>query len=108
MTTDEKLVNSLPDWLRIQFPAVLSKRSGMDRQLMSLIVSAFDSGFGPSRISSMLKERYHEEHHSRMLVYISFCESRHEKVERFSSFNDPLGYAGHVPSGRYISHLGYV
>ena len=41
-----------------EFPAVLSQRSGLDKNLLSLLQSLCDKGVGPVTCSSILKEMY--------------------------------------------------
>ncbi|KAI7850648.1 hypothetical protein BDC45DRAFT_572874 [Circinella umbellata] len=75
---DSELMDSLPYHNQSIFPAILTHRGGISRQLADLLRPCFQNAMGPERNGAS------QSHPS------------------FSNFDDQLGYAGYVPSATYL------
>eukprot|EP00158_Paraphelidium_tribonemae_P000260 Partr_v1_DN20651_c0_g1_i1_m38014 putative NA len=64
-----EVVKLLPPWVQSLFPAYLTHRSGLDKRVVRLMMSAFDEGFGPGPLAEYLRECHHEEYDYRRLRY---------------------------------------
>jgi hypothetical protein len=105
---DKEVLLNLPHGYGLQFPAVLSHRSGIDKLVMDQMRVLFDAGVRPERFSDMLVELHAKQH---TLAHIKYehtyeCEKAFNPLatrDMFSSFGDPLKYAGAVPTGSYLA-----
>ena len=52
----EDLVKSLPEYIQLGFPALLSQRSGVDKNLPAFVESLCDKSVGPTGIAATMKE----------------------------------------------------
>lgn len=92
--------------------AYLTHRSGIDKTLMALIRAGTARRLCGNGWSSILRELHKRECDLRHLFYLDHIHayqqgpvqpSRDVRFSPFSSFSDKGGYAGFVPSPRYIS-----
>eukprot|EP00158_Paraphelidium_tribonemae_P005263 Partr_v1_DN27252_c1_g3_i5_m38927 putative NA len=101
-----EVVKLLPPWVQSLFPAYLTHRSGLDKKLVRLMMSAFDEGFGPGPLAEYIRECHYEEYDFRRVRYYDFLvemPSFREHAERFTEFDNQRGYCGHVPCSSYLS-----
>jgi len=92
------------------FPAHLTKRLGIDRTLMRMVVASFASGMKSSQIASMILE-LQTSHHAELWVQYE-RESMQPKIstnkdehEQFSRYGDPKKYNGKIRSKNYIKSV---
>jgi hypothetical protein len=119
-----KLLDSLPPWLRLSFPAVLSCKSGLSQNVMSQLRVGNQHKMGPTGVRSLLLEM-HTLHFN--ILQAQYAEALFEQVRgraadvdniqsnlhayllkqapSFGNFSDPQKYAGFVPSARYLADM---
>lgn len=108
-------VTFLPYGLGSFFPAIITHRAGLDMEIVDMMRPLFDKGVRPEAMSSLLLEM-HSKTYFRALNQREFA-IRRRRVEAgglglagdapllFSAFGDRAGYAGVVPTGRYLQHV---
>jgi hypothetical protein len=111
-TGNSEFVKSLPVYVRDLFPCFLTKRSGLDKEVVALMLTAFDESFGPSPLADFIRERHNETYcETKLLYYAQFdavngllrdAQGNRVYPDRFSEFGDKSGYAGYCPSGAYL------
>jgi hypothetical protein len=68
--------------------------------------NTFSSRFGPAPFSELVSEIQHREHADRELMYLAAANFYGQPVTtQFSAFDDPNGYAGSVPSVKYLKAM---
>lgn len=121
------ILNSLPPYLRLAFPAILSHRGGLSHAVITQLRVGNQHKMGPCGVRSLLIEMHTQRFNRIQLQYMealfevsrgheeeldsgsnqntlhSFLPSR--KVPSFGDFSDTQGYAGHVSSERYLSEM---
>lgn len=127
---DERILEQLPWGLQQSFPgmssglvlmrpssnssmliAFLTHRSGIDKSLMSLIRSGVARRLCGNGWSHVLRELHHREHD---ILHLHYLHKIHEKIVKnphaanephqpFSDFKDRHGYAGYIPSRKYLN-----
>jgi hypothetical protein len=114
MSTDAEVVALLPFFMKVQFPCVLSHRSGLDLQLARIIRPLVDKGSTFEAISGMLRElhslTYFDEmiqHQSEKLLGVDKMIGQfggivlsYEPV--LSNFSDKGKYSGSIPTSGYL------
>lgn len=89
--------------------AYISACGAIDKVMMSQLCNTFATRFGPSPFSEMMSELQRKHHAELELMY--FDAARHynlygsEQIPDFSSFQDPLRYAGSPPSVQYLKAM---
>jgi len=118
------ILESLPPYLRLAFPAILSYRSGLSHNVMAQLRVGNQHKMGPSGIHSLLTEmhtlhfnRLHLQYLEAIFEVISQREANGKdsqetlhayistKFPAFGNFGDPQCYAGFVPSKRYLAEM---
>jgi hypothetical protein len=119
-----KLLDSLPPWLRLSFPAILSHKGGLSRNVMSQLRVGNQHKMGPTGVRSLLLEM-HTLHFN--ILQAQYAEALFEQVRgraadaenvqsnlhaylvehvpSFGNFSDPQKYAGFVPSVQYLAEM---
>ncbi len=117
----DEVLQTLPLEVQLAFPAVLSHRSGLSRDLMHNIISFVDMSIGPTAAAKHIAENHTRRHAEFQLRYYSTLRSilslqqptlhfsaqrlktapgsMFEKIPLFSKFKDQSGYCGFLPSG---------
>jgi hypothetical protein len=105
----------LPKFVQDKFPAVLSKRAGMDKTVLQLVESLSDTPVGPTYVQKMLTEFHTLQYDRKKRNYFAIAAYIREKwesqgkilvnVNLFGKFNDPAAYGGRVPSQQYIMKM---
>ena len=119
------LLQSLPRYLQLAFPAVLSHRAGLSKNVITQLRVGNQHKMGPSGVHSLLCEM-HTLRFSTLLA--QYCEaifelvrgrqlseskgmqsSLHayimEKYLSFGNFSDSQGYAARLPSEHYLAYM---
>lgn len=120
-----QLLQSLPAYLQLAFPAVLSYRAGLSKDVITQLRVGNQHKMGPSGVHSLLCEM-HTLHFSTLLAQYSEAifelvrgrqvseskgvqSSLHtyiiEKYPYFGNFSDSQGYAGRLPSQHYLAYM---
>ncbi|GFH49181.1 hypothetical protein CTEN210_05657, partial [Chaetoceros tenuissimus] len=101
--------------IQYNFPAILTKRSAIDKSLIDLMRPLFDKGLRPLSFQKTLVELHSKKYTKDRIKYN--YRVRDEKLRRqklqlpdadhsvCSDFNDPKGYCGFVPSAEYLSNI---
>lgn len=120
-----KILDSLPPFLRLAFPAILSRKAGISRNVLSLLRVGNQHKMGPSGVRSLLCENHTLRFSILQAQYLeaafenvrgrSTLESNQvqsslhdylpDQIPGFGDFGDVAGYAGFVPSERYLSAM---
>jgi hypothetical protein len=93
--------------LLINFPAFLTVRAAVDKDLVSVMRSCFATRFGPEPFAAMLSEMRYLDHAHRELLYTSALQSSPTKhpspsgPETFSDFANKQRFAGTNASTHY-------
>ena len=110
-------MDSLPYHIQSIFPAILTHRGGISRQLADLLRPCFQNAMGPERLHDLLQELHHLRYSRLQLTYLTSIDYQQQHAPQlsffggsggnqshpsFSNFDDPLGYAGYVPSATYL------
>mmetsp|Transcript_9929 Transcript_9929/g.23153 ORF Transcript_9929/g.23153 Transcript_9929/m.23153 type:complete len:172 (-) Transcript_9929:91-606(-) len=98
--------------LGASFPEHLTYRSGLDNEVIDLMVSLLDDGTWPEALSSTLLEQHTKRYWKLHLWHEQAVRRQLDQPTvgakppvRFSSFSDMDGYAGTVPSGNYLASV---
>ncbi|KAJ7431662.1 hypothetical protein B0H11DRAFT_1941390 [Mycena galericulata] len=126
------LLRSLPAFVRMSFPAVISHQSGLSHEVMSILRVGNQHKMGPSGVRSLLFEMHTLRFNTLCLQYLeaifeqqrgvptpesesnsngaqstlfSYMPRSEMKLPPFGNFDDPQGYAGFVPSEHYLADM---
>ncbi|KAH8109627.1 hypothetical protein DFH11DRAFT_1474484, partial [Phellopilus nigrolimitatus] len=107
--TDPGILSQLPKALAESFPALLTARSGIDKELMALLRAGIANRLCANSWTSILRELHVRRRDILELQYLHFIKLSPQLGTKaftpFSSFSDKNGYAGFVPSRWYISRV---
>ncbi|KAJ7479110.1 hypothetical protein FB451DRAFT_1172230 [Mycena latifolia] len=121
----DKLLNSLPAYLRLAFPAILSRKTGLSKNVLTMLRSGNQHKMGPSGVHAMLYEMHTLRYNTLLLQYLESAFEQQRGVQMFNStqstlhpfsadpscippfgdFADPQRYAGFVPSVSYLTSM---
>jgi hypothetical protein len=112
MGWNRKSLELLPFGYGDEFPAHLTWKGGVDKQILDLMRPLFNKGFRPESFSRTMLE-LHSKAWTRAYRRRELDLARDKrldptlpaKVGKFSSFGDPSKYAGMVPTGRYLQSV---
>lgn len=120
------LIESLPSYLQLAFPAVLLRKGGLSHRLISQLHVGNQHKMGPSGMHALLLEM-HTKHFN--ILQLQYLEAAYElargyqglhsgtssqttlhaflnkSLPSFGDFSDPEKYAGYVPSETYLSMM---
>ena len=118
------LLDSLPPYLRLAFPAVLSRRSGLSHRVLTQLRVGNQHKMGPSGVRSLLFELHTHRFNVLQAQYVEavfeVVRGRQEMVDSsqqslhayisssvppFGDFSDVDKYAGFVPSENYLTQM---
>ena len=120
---NKKLLDSLPPYLRLAFPALLSRKGGLSHNVITQLRVSNQHKMGPRGVRSLLWEMHTLRFNRIQLQYLeAVFESVlgkelddktqttlhsfvNPKVPDFGDFGDPVRYAGFVPSEHYLSEM---
>ncbi|KAK6981230.1 hypothetical protein R3P38DRAFT_2808326 [Favolaschia claudopus] len=120
-----KLLDSLPPFLRLAFPAVLSRKGGISHSVLSILRVGNQHKMGPSGVRSLLCENHTLRFSTLQAQYLeAIFAHTHERAQKhqpndqtsitdyvtdqipnFGDFGDYTGFSGFVPSERYLSTM---
>ena len=121
----QSLLNSLPAWLHLSFPAVLSRKSGLSRNVISQLRVGNQHKMGPTGVRSLLLEMHTMRFN---ILQVQYMEALFEQVRgqqtadvdvleqnmhmylvhqvsSFGDFGDNQKYAGFVPDATYLAMM---
>ncbi|KAJ7664273.1 hypothetical protein B0H17DRAFT_952109, partial [Mycena rosella] len=107
---DAEIMQSFPPALQDEFPAYLSHRGAMSKSVFELMRTCFQYGLGSKQFSNSLQvlhrlhyDKMHAQYLDGVLAWIkSNPDSPDQIFSEFSSFDDPKGYGGFVPSSAWL------
>lgn len=120
------LIGSLPPYLQLAFPAVLSRKGGLSHRVISQLRVGNQHKMGPSGVRALLLEMHTKNFNTRQLQYLeavyeltrgyqeseSYSTSQttlhafiNKSVLSFGDFGDPQKYGGYVPSESYLAAM---
>ncbi|KAJ7060532.1 hypothetical protein C8F01DRAFT_988939, partial [Mycena amicta] len=107
---EEDIMHQLPVHLQNEFPAFLTHRSGIDKNVMTLIRSGISQGLTPHSWERILRELHLRNRDLAEQVYLHALKAidpDHLPIPLpiFSQHSDRAGFAGFSPSRWYISQL---
>lgn len=112
---DPRVMKQLSPELADEFPAFLTHRSGIDKELLELIRDGMAMGVNSNMWSTMIRTAHMRKHALRELKYCHAAATAtteadknrisRPKFEVFSQFSDKDGYSGHYPSRSYINRV---
>ena len=106
--TDPAVLTQLSRPLQEAFPAFLTTRAAVDKNLVSVMRSCFATRFGPEPFAAMLAEMRYLDHAHRELLYTSALQcspTAHPSVsgpEPFSDIKDKQRYAEVISTTNYF------
>ncbi|KAF7783068.1 hypothetical protein Agabi119p4_2444 [Agaricus bisporus var. burnettii] len=105
---DPRIMESLPPELAAEFPACLSYRSGMSKQLFELMRSTFQNGIGSGQFADLLGVQHLLAYNDLHLQYLNHLIARQQSLDSwigamytpFLPFDDlsPQGHHSYTPS----------
>jgi hypothetical protein len=121
----QTLLDSLPAWLRLSFPATLSRKSGLSRNVISQLRVGNQHKMGPTGVRSQLFEMHTLRFNILQAQYVEalfeqVCVQQNvnqhgaqsnlhaylfRDIPSFGNFSDAQGYAGFVPTVHYLSDI---
>ncbi len=108
---DPRVVSQLPPEWQHAFPAVLTKRSGIDKKVLFNLRASIAEGMGPEPFYRILKENHMRRYYQ---LQISFMSNLYAKLKagsvitlkpKYPEFHDNNGYGGFYPSSRYLVNV---
>lgn len=122
---NKRILNSLPPYLRLAFPAVLSRKGGVSKSVITQLRISNQHKMGPSGVRALLFERHTLRFNTLQLQYAesifelvrghqmevnrsqttlhSYFSTK--KLPSFGNFSDQDRYAGFVPSEHYLAEM---
>lgn len=118
----QRLLDSLPAYVRLSFPAILSRKGGLSNNVISQLRVGNQHKMGPQGVHSLLLEMHTLRFNKLQTQYLeaifelyqgrTFDTSQstiHSYFDRkfpsFGNFGDIDGYSGFVPSERYLASM---
>ncbi len=118
---NHELMNSLPAYIRHDFPAVLSRKGGISESVRTLLRVGNQHKMGPTGVQSLLFEAHTQRYNRILLQYLEMIYERLDSIEdmqeniqsyatlssfpAFGNFSDVDGFNGFVPSVHYLSMM---
>ncbi|GBE88542.1 hypothetical protein SCP_1303580 [Sparassis crispa] len=112
---DSRILAQLPPDLCAEFPAYLSRRSGMSQQVFQFMRSCFQNGMGAKQFSDTLRVQHLRHYDLMQLQYLQFLQGHRALGEwlgdrtfaPFLPFDDTSldGYHGFVPSSQWLRNM---
>lgn len=114
LSWDERILRSLPHSLAAEFPAHLTHRSGLSKEVFMLLRSCFQNGLGAKQFADTLRvlhlqayDELHLQYLHALAVRKGMSQWRGEKYEDFLPFTDHSqnGPHGFVPCSQWFRDL---
>ncbi|KAF9011458.1 hypothetical protein BDZ89DRAFT_1167536 [Hymenopellis radicata] len=107
--TNPHIISQLPRFVQEAFPAFISTRGAMDKQMMWEFNTGIVRRLGPSPFAELVCELQSRFHAQNELMYyaaaLHFGLHGEDQVPAFSWFDDPDGFAGSPPSTSYLKAM---
>lgn len=108
-----EILDILPAAVSAKFPFLLTRRSGISKQLASLLQASIQGGMGADAVTQMIQSFHYEKFDELHAQYLQLVLDRFKacpshfwvKKESFDTFSDLNGYAGFVPSAPYLARF---
>lgn len=117
-----EMMATLPRWLQLAFPAVLSRRAGISKRLMAILRSSNQDKMGPAGIRALLLEQHTLKYNRLLLQYLEAAAevyrdnragqttieasfSLNISIPEFGHFGDKERYNGSVPTESYLTEM---
>ena len=105
MGWDERVLPQMPYGIGDRFPAILTKKLGVDKDLVNLMRPLFAHGLRPAAFADLILELQSKEHLRLHLMHENeIARGRLTFREMFEDFSSPT-YGGRVPSGQYFCNV---
>jgi hypothetical protein len=104
MGWDKSSVPHLPWGYSMEFPAFLTRRNGLDMEVVDLMRQAFEKGVRPEALSKIMLE-LHTKRYTKAYIKREYNLSHHRLLQpdydpgMYSTFGDKKRYGGLVPTG---------
>lgn len=98
----------LPRSLSEEFPAFLTRKSGVDKSIIDMMRPLINHGIRPDAISSLLLELHSKEYQRSFIRYEEDNSYRCRfggSYDEYSEFDDVFGYNDKVPRGSYLQSV---
>lgn len=110
---DKRILTNLSQNLQAQFPAYLTHRSGVSKDLCDQLRWSVQNSGGPKRFAALLRELHMLMHNRLEKLYLHAVETKKRLTDHFgsvtyppfSAFHNKLGYDGHVPTATYLRQV---
>jgi hypothetical protein len=109
--TSPLVMMQLPRHILEVFPAILTKKSAIDKKVLTHLMEDMSKGIGHARTMTSLNAVYAKEYMIAHNSYLSFCHDKMSGKRRlglevpppiqFSAFNDKRGWGGVLVSSMY-------
>lgn len=112
---DSRIFAGLPHALTAEFPAHLTYRSGISKNVLTFMRTCFQHGMGPKQFSNVLRVQHLQRHDEIHLQYLHFVASQQNfaewtgqsKYEAFLPFDDcsPNSFHGYIPCAQWLRDI---
>lgn len=115
---DQGLIKQLNVGHQRAFPAILTHKSGISKELSNTMRPLFQHGIGPHRLSKIIRIMHTQRFDELQFVYYNGISNFKPNVasqlsngngpqqfEQFSDFFDKMKYNGYIPSSNYLSYV---
>lgn len=110
MGWDRRILPLFADGRGKEFPALLTKRAGIDISLLDWMRPLYDHGICPNGLSSILLE-FHTKRFTRSNIKYERYIAKMKRLDPscvhplFGEFANKQKYNGSVPTGKYLGHI---
>ena len=111
MGWDQRVLPLLPYGKGNKFPAFLTWRAGVDKQIVKMLRPLHEGGMRPERVSDLLLElhslKFDEDRleHENEIKRTKSTFTTAGSCSHLGDFGDKLKYRGTVPTGQYLGHV---
>ncbi|KAI9260268.1 hypothetical protein EDC94DRAFT_648927 [Helicostylum pulchrum] len=115
---DQDIVKQLNPGHQRAFPAILTHKSGISKDLCNVMRPLFQHGVGPHRLSKVIRILHTQRFDELQFVYYNGINdfkpnvasqllngAESQTFDQFSNFSDRMKYNGYTPSSNYLSYL---
>ncbi|GAA5803691.1 hypothetical protein HPULCUR_009174 [Helicostylum pulchrum] len=115
---DQDIVKQLNPGHQRAFPAILTHKSGISKDLCNVMRPLFQHGVGPHRLSKVIRILHTQRFDELQFVYYNGINdfkpnvasqllngAESQTFDQFSNFSDRMKYNGYTPSSNYLSYV---
>ncbi|KAJ7678102.1 hypothetical protein DFH06DRAFT_1422622 [Mycena polygramma] len=107
--SDPWILAQLPRFVQDRFPVAISHRSALDISQVDTMKITFAGRFGADPFSKMVRELKYLRHSRLEAMYLHaalhYGLRGPSQIPAFSTFKDPMGFAGYAPSTKYLKSM---